>query len=248
VLLGPVAARPFRILYLCHPCGAGTPQGHEDAVEHDQDTTTRKVCARRGTRHLLRGTSQSNLCPRGGASRANTHHSRGVEDARCWRLPGASREWGQLPYHRQPDRDSGGPCPRMLASLLTGGARRSSAGLSKPRAAGPVAVVDRRHSATRKETLRKSNPGANARCLLKALLRHEDPPLNGEPERPCNHRVDPSETVTVASGMLYGIPHLVSGGGRSVPGNRRTPGGRSVPRPPKSHTDPRKTEYSHPRY
>jgi hypothetical protein len=140
--------------------------------------------------------------PAEGTSRAKSHHSRHAEGKRCRRLPGAPpREWGQLPYHRQPDRDLGEPCPYMLASLLTVGARESSAGLSEPGTAGPAAVVDWRHAATRKETLRKSNPGANARCLLKALFRHEDHALNGEPEHPCHHRVDPAEAVTAASGV-----------------------------------------------
>jgi hypothetical protein len=60
----------------------------------------------------------------------------------------------------------------------------------------------------RKETLRKSNPGANARCLLKALLRHEDPPLNGDAKVRCNHRVGPPEAVTAVSGTPEAPPRL----------------------------------------
>ena len=206
--LGPAVARPCRILYLCHPCGAEAWQGHEQGVENHEDPTTRKVCARRRTRLLLRGTSGVNLCPRGGASSAKTITHTMLKTNAAGSYRARPEGWGQLSYHRQPDRDPGESCPRFFASLLTGGARKSSAGLCEPGAAGPAAVIDRRHSATRKETLRKSNPGVNARCLLKALLRHEDHPLNVEAERPCNHQVDPPETVTVASGVPDTPPRL----------------------------------------
>jgi hypothetical protein len=125
-----------------------------------------------------------------------------------------------------------GATPLGATSLLTGGARRSSAGLSEPGGAGPAAVVDRRHSATRTETLRKPNPGANARCLLKAPLRHEDHPLNVESERPCHHRVDSAEAVTAASGVPDTPPCLreVTGACWGTAGHPAAGSSRGLPR------------------
>ena len=71
--IGRAVARPFESVYLCHPCGAGARQVHEQGVENHEYTTARKVCSRRGERPLLRGTSLINLCQHGGGSRGKIH-------------------------------------------------------------------------------------------------------------------------------------------------------------------------------